>query len=229
MSLPGTYVPDVPQGTQQINNTQQPINTNFQDIYDFMAVNHTNFNTTDTFGTHTIVDFVTQTGAPGTGASEVALYNQIASNGVPELFVQYANNAGSVQLTPISSSSSSTTAVSAGSFYWATTANYVYWMQFQNNVKMYQWLQSAPSIYSVPAPTVSPYTFSFPTASGAPAFTQTPFNVQISIMAGVNPATAIGYSYCCLPISASQFHLYYTGTPSSSASPFQVFMTAIGV
>ena len=94
MALSSIYTPNTPQGTQQVNNTQQPINDNFQDIASLFAVNHVPFNTADDFGKHNFVNFVTQSSDPTTASAEMALYTKAVSgdtNGV-ELFYRYPSN-----------------------------------------------------------------------------------------------------------------------------------------
>ncbi len=101
------YTNNVPQATQQRNSTQQPINYNFQDINQFIAVNHESFNTVDIFGNHTIVDFFAQNADPTTGANEIAMYSKPTSdtNG-QQLFYRYPNNGQIAQLTSASASGS---------------------------------------------------------------------------------------------------------------------------
>ena len=111
MALSGTYVSNIPQGTQQINNTQQPMETNFQDIYELIEVNHVPFNTANTFGRHNFVSYVEQTSAPSTSSTQMALFSQINSSGSVSLFYRYPNSGTINSLTQATSGPSSGTFV----------------------------------------------------------------------------------------------------------------------
>lgn len=118
------YTVNTPQPSQQINSTQTPIYNNFQDISQFINVNHVGFNTADTFGTHNVVDYYAQSADPTTGTNEIALYAKPTNDaGGQELFYRYANNGQVVQLTPDSTSTAGTgtgtgsTSAGSGTFY----------------------------------------------------------------------------------------------------------------
>lgn len=115
MPLP-IYNPLTPFGSDQINNTQQPINNNFQAIFDLIGVNHADFNTADTFGKHEVVDYYNQSTDPSTGSNEIALYSKsVASDpNILELFYRYPSNGAVYQLSPGGSTSSSQSAALAG-------------------------------------------------------------------------------------------------------------------
>jgi hypothetical protein len=63
MALPGGYS-DTPLATQQINQTQAPIRTNFMDINVLVAVNHVSFNDPVNFGKHNVSDYIGQVNTP---------------------------------------------------------------------------------------------------------------------------------------------------------------------
>lgn len=90
IQLSGTYVPTVPTATQQINNTQQPIETNFQDISELIGINHIPFNTANTFGKHNYIDYLSQSSAPGCSTGQMVMFAQTV-NGVNQLAYQYPN------------------------------------------------------------------------------------------------------------------------------------------
>lgn len=117
MSLPYIYTPDTPQGFQQINNTQGPVNFNFQDISTLMAVNHVPFNTANDFGKHNFITYYNQSSEPSTGPTDIAIFSENTGNGL-QLYYRYPNNGNIYALSSTSpqpaASTSSTTQPTAG-------------------------------------------------------------------------------------------------------------------
>ncbi len=122
-TLPGSYTPNVPLGNQQINNTQQPIETNFQDIADLVAINHIPFNTADTFGKHNFVTYYNQTLAPGASTNQIVVFSRKTSNGV-QLFYQYPNNS---TIYPLSGGGNSNNLIWTGGVAQANISPYFYY------------------------------------------------------------------------------------------------------
>lgn len=91
MSLTSPYVSNVPQGNQQINTTQQPIKNNFQDIYDYVSINHVPFNTANDFGKHNYVSYYNQAAIPGASTNQMVFFSQQTTNEFG-LFYQYPNS-----------------------------------------------------------------------------------------------------------------------------------------
>jgi len=58
------YNPNTPLATQQINQTQAPIQTNFASIMQLIDINHVDFSDPINFGKHLVTDFVPQINTP---------------------------------------------------------------------------------------------------------------------------------------------------------------------
>ncbi len=217
-TLPGSYSLNTPQGTQQINNTQGPINTNFQAISTLFSVNHVGFNVVDNFGTHTVVDYHIQTSDPTTSSTEIAMYSKAVDNvNTMELFYRYPNNGNVVQLTgsttvtPDNSGSGSGGEVITVGSTSSTAIQYPTYQYLSNGI-----LLVAGYTYSY-FPTTSPGSaiFTFPTISGFPQFTQTPFNMGFSLNwegTGQSNSQSVGEVYIT-PLSATTFSINYIGNP----------------
>lgn len=239
-TLPGSYSLNTPSGNQQINNTQSPINTNFQDINSLFAVNHIGFNVTDTFGTHNVVDYYVQSSDPDTSSTEIAMYSKAVDNtNTMELFYRYPSNGNIVQIT----GSTTVTIENSGS---GTGGNNYANIATSSSVFSagYQYLANGLLIiygncfaYS---PTTSPGSaiFTFPNIAGFPQFSQTPFNMGFSLDwqgTGQSVSQSVGEVYIT-PLSATTFSVHYIGNPYpqtvAGVPPyysFQVDFFAIGV
>ncbi len=235
MSLPYTYVPNVPQGSQAIDATQPPINGNFQDIADLMAVNHIGFNTVDTFGKHSFVSYVNQLVDPVTSSTEMALYSKLVSgdSNLSEMFYRYPSSGAIVQLTgsPVTGQSSGG-AGSGGliSAYYPTDANSSnswgsgYYQYLSNGVLMMQWNYNNNVTTSV-SPT-TPFVVAIPHGSGIPSFTQTPFNLQLG-GAGGNSTTLAINEFAVVATSSTTINMYYNSTNKSGI--YSGTIIAIGI
>ncbi len=235
MSLPNIYVPNVPQGNQQINNTQAPIEGNFQDIYDLLAINHIPFNTANTFGKHTFVDYVQQNSDPSTLSTEMALYCKSVTNDPKnlELFYRYPNSGSIVQLTNNGSSSSSSSGLTSGGQFIASGSVPLggavtgFWQYLSGGVLF---MTFGLSNY-VSSSTSSPYTFTFPTGLSTtgvpiPQFTQTPFNMQVtSNITQYN----VNVNYAITPTSKTGGIVYYNGPFNVNSTISSIVVTAIGI
>src|ERR1700678_2279788 len=196
MPLPSNYTSTVPQGTQQINNTQQPINYNFQDIAALLAINHVGFNTADTFGTHNFINFITQGTDPTTASAEMALYTKAVSGDVndAELFYRYPNNGSVLQLTGNSSSGSTG---SAGGLFTGTAtypADIGYpavgtWQYLANGILFMSWSVANGYYASNSNSTTSPMKVYIPNSTNCyttkgsstmPTFATAIYNMQIT-------------------------------------------------
>lgn len=241
MSLPGIYTADVPQGNQQINNTQQPINTNFQDIYNLLAINHVPFNTANTFGQHNYVSYIQQGSDPSTSSTELALYSKSVSNdpNLLELFYRYPSNGQVVQLTPFGTTSGGGTITSGGTF---TINNsllpnsgfgYVvsgFWQYLTNNTLVITGYIS--NYYTQPIS--SPFTINFPgglpvmSGSVCPSFKNTPYCILLTANSGYSSGNPL--ISAINPTSNSTATAYYQGTIAPAPSTiYTVGITIIGV
>jgi hypothetical protein len=243
MPLSYSYVPGVPQGNQQINNTQNPIKDNFYDIYDLIAVNHVGFNVADTFGRHNLISYIGQATDPSTSSNDMALYSKSVtndSNGL-ELFYRYPNNGNIVQLTGVTNSSSSSTsnsgASTGGTFAASGTVPYGsavngYWQYLYNGVLLKSFTVSS-YISTTPVPT-SPFVVTFPSGSypggvTVPAFSQTPFNIQIAATTPQGGTAGDNYMYSVEIVDATTALVYYQGDFVYGSTTAGLYMTVIGI
>lgn len=232
MSLLYNYTPDVPQGTQQINNTQQPINYNFQDISQFIDVNHTPFNTADTFGTHTVVDYFTQSTIPTTLSTEIALYAYNPTASTPQLYYTYQNNGTTIQLTGSTTQTASSTGSGGGQVYNSSFAGYAGWQYISGGLLM-KWGQVAISTtYTGGTQTTI---FNYPTGSGIPAFSTTPIHMEFcpQYPNGNQPPIQTPYGNISIAsVSTTQFSFTWNplpyGTSGTQYFGFSILWMAIG-
>lgn len=227
MSSPLTnlYTPNVPQGTQQINNTQQPIQYNFGDIAQLFAVNHVPFNTANTFGNHTVIDYFSQSSDPSTEANEIAVYakNVTGDTNISELFYRYPNNGNVVQLTGTTTTTEQTITGPSGYQYssqssiYQVTNYYIqnYGFQYLPGGSLMKW----GILWCVPTTQTGTITINFPIPPNGyvamPTFNVTPFHFEFS---GNYPSGYYGqvlpYGEIQLsPVSTTQFSVQYNQQP----------------
>lgn len=219
-NLSYTYTASVPQGTQQINQTQTPIENNFEDIAQLFAVNHTPFNTSlvpdANVGLHNLVTYFGQVSNPTAVAGAINMYSKPVANdpNLYELFYQYPS--GTVaQLTGLQSTNSTNASVNSGGIVVLPTSG---------NPVLFQYLSGGLLLMSGSGVSFGSKTgtniFSFPVAAGLPVFTQTPFIMQFA------NAYSGGGIFCSInPISATQFSI----TTGTSAIGGTFAWLAIGV
>lgn len=221
MALP-TYTPNVPQGSQQINNTQQPINTNFQDIYDLIAVNHVPFNTADDYGKHNFISYCFQDSDPSTGSAEMAVYSKIVNDSnAAELFYRYPDNGTIVQLTGLSTGGSSTGEGSGATYPSGTTTDGQSYYAGSWQKTQYGIIIMTGYIY-VSSPT---FTVTIPSGGSIPQMS-TIFNVVCGTQAPSQSSyTGTPNLYTVNIISNTQFTIYM----GSGETTNSVTWTLIGV
>ncbi len=182
---------DTPLATQQINQTQAPIRTNFQSIESLVDVNHVDFADPINFGKHNVTDFVGQPNTPlgsvpafitGLPTTEFNIYNTIPNGsavltGVPnqgypvtlltnELIVERALQGAETKntFTPITARGQITDAT--GDHGWA----------FLPSGILLKW----GYVFYNPAGATNTYdTFTYPTAVSIPIFSIV-FNVSLT-------------------------------------------------
>lgn len=249
MSLSSAYTPNTPQPTDQINNTQQPIQGNFQDIYDLLAINHIPFNTVDTFGRHAYVNYVNQGSDPSTLSGEIALYSKSVENNTSktELFYRYPSNGQIVQLTNASSTSAGSTTQSRGGYFIndntqtsiGPSVAYGYFQYLSNNILFMSFCLSSFSTSTTsvePSPDGGFYVYfpqgNYSSPSGTitvPSFTQTPFNIQIAATTNSGVQGKDGY-YATTSVRLSDTTRCTIATSSGSPTNFYpITITLIGV
>lgn len=232
-----TYVTNVPLGNQQINNTQETIKDNFQDIYNLVGINHINFNTPNTFGTHNIVDYFSQTIDPSTADNEIAMYAKYVQNdsNISELFYRYPNNGSVIQLTGQATNTQTGIGSGGGQVYltYGTPAQ-IGWQYLTNGMLMMWGLTSNFSPTTASGAATFGYLEYAP--SGVPSFSATPFHMQFcmqypgSLSGGVQPPYGQVY---ITPISSTEFTINFVGNPYGTDTGlyynWSAFWLAIGV
>ncbi len=234
MPLSNNYVPNVPLAGQQINNTQAPIEGNFQDIYDLLSINHVPFNTVNTFGRHNFVSYVNQSTDPLTSIGEMALYSKATtgSNQTSELFYRYPNNGSIVQLTGSTSTGGSTT---SGGYFFSTSGSQLgdpgsgYWQYLSGGILIMNFYLSN---YVTSGNSTSPYTFTFPGGISyngltVPSYTQPPFNAQIT--GQFEGASGTNVNYGVTITNNSSGTIYYNGPMNINSTIYPVLVTLIGI
>ena len=231
------YIPDIPQGNQQINNTTNSIQQNFQYIYDIMAINHVPFNTANDFGKHNFVSYLTQTSDPATGSEEIALYSKLVANdlNIAELFYRYPNNGTVVQLTGNGSGGGGGGSTKTGGYFQVSSTSQLgypsvgYWQYMSNGVLLMSWSMSN----YVDKTYTSPYQIIFPcgytdtiTGTQLPSFTQNPFVLQLT---GWSAQYGTSINYAAVITSKTTANIYYNGSFNKGSSIPSIVCTAIGI
>lgn len=229
MSLQSNYIPNVPQGNQQINNTQEAIKDNFQCIYDLLAVNHVPFNTPDDFGKHKYVSYYNQLNDPSAGNNQIVLYSKIENNSFSLLY-KYPNSSIANQLVSNVQSSGEVDPGGDGS-------GFISIVGFASSG--YQYL-SGPilmifGIFRISTPNNSvvastTQTFSFASLGVNAAFTNTPFHIEVMpVMISTLGVPATSYARTSGFVKATPIdNLTFSITIQNSTSgSFQVL--AIGI
>ena len=95
-----SYTLNMPQGTQTLAQTQQPINDNFSVINSTISTNHVPLTdgTAANRGKHNLVVMPVQAAGPVTGATETAIYTKSLA-GTPTVYFRKNNSGTEVQMT----------------------------------------------------------------------------------------------------------------------------------
>jgi hypothetical protein len=104
------YNTSIPQGTNPILQSQKQIFSNYQQISQIFAANHFPLpGDQDYLGQHVVLTMRPQMADPTTSSTQIALYNKLDVNSIPELFFRPNNSQTAIQLTypSINTSSSS--------------------------------------------------------------------------------------------------------------------------
>lgn len=219
MALPSSYSPNVPVGIQQINNTQSPININFQDIYDAMGVNHIAFNIED-YGKHFQVNYYNQNSDPTSPVSaSVSMYSKQVNDdtNVLELFYQYPNGTVAQLPTSNTSSSSSTSTNGNGGIEYSSYPfpGYVGYQYLSGGLLMKFGIGYSQEPITNTSGIVETLTANFPTSVTLPIFTQTPYIMQAGIDFANTGSSQLNLSYPTIhsigAVSATQYKWYQGG------------------
>lgn len=94
-----SYNPNIPASGEKINASRPEIQENFNQIYNFVNVNHEVFDSAAGQGKHKFITFTTQAVAPAPGGTEIALYAATGTTGNTELFIKNGSTATTYQMT----------------------------------------------------------------------------------------------------------------------------------
>lgn len=227
-NLTYTYTATVPQGTQQINLTQTPIENNFADIAQLIAVNHTPFNTVAvpdaTPGLHNLVTYYAQAADPAPVSNAINVYSKAVANDPNkyELFYQYPN--GTVQ--QLSGQNTSSGSGSGGGIVnIAATGNTGY--QYISGGLLMKWGAYVNGYITTTG--VITLNVPFPAQSPIPVFSSTPFHMEWQISGGggvgMNPPYGV---YSVIPTSATNFTITANSGGANSTPYVSIYWMAIG-
>jgi hypothetical protein len=199
-----TFSTNVPQAAQKISATQVPIQNNFQAVNELIAVNHVGFTDPDYYGMHTYLSLPAQGSAPTTSSSEMAIYCAASTGANPyEIYYRYPSDGTIVQLSGSSTSTGSGTGVSTPGYAYLSSTVFLMW-------------GTATGI------TTGANTITFPTTSGFPTFSSTPYQIYYT-QASVASSYVIG-SY----ISSSSTTQFVLEVPTSGFAT-SIYWLALGV
>ncbi len=230
MSLPYSYVPAIPQGNQQVNNTQSPIKNNFYDIYDIYAVNHIPFNTPDEFGKHFNINYYNQNSDPGGIPSAISLYSKAVVNdtNILELFYQYPNgNVAQLNNTTEQIIPPPPTNTNGGIIYSTNpTPGYTGYQYLSGGLLMkFGFAYLGPYTPGASTPPVMYY--NFPLDPSIPVFSTTPYTMQWGLQKGNTANTPAKPTITGIfPFSSTQFQYQLVGDTYSLA---YIYWLAIGI
>lgn len=106
-----TYTRSIPNSGESLGGTRDRIRTNFEEIFDVVAINHTNFNELGE-GKHKFLQMPIQASAPTTAASEGGFYTKTVS-GAAQAFFRSESNGSEYQMTSVSDANIATFAVNS--------------------------------------------------------------------------------------------------------------------
>ncbi len=109
------FDPNTPNAADPMQNTQPIILENFRAMAEYVAVNHSPFNSSDS-GKHKFISLPNQDNVPTTAASEVAMFTQATPSGPNdcELFLEGPGNNSENVITPVQISNVSTPPATGG-------------------------------------------------------------------------------------------------------------------
>lgn len=196
-----TFSTDIPQASQKISATQQPIDNNFSSINELFNVNHVGLYDPNNYGKHTYTSFPIQGSDATTTSTQMAIYAKSSTdaNGA-ELFFRYPSNGTVLQLT-----GGGVTGGSGGSGY-----------SYITNSLLLKWGQASVN-------TTGSTVITFPTAGGIPAFTSGPQTINYTPAANYT-MTASSAWIDTLTTTTFTFHAPASGTFCNS-----IYWYAIGV
>ncbi len=195
-----TFSTNIPQAAQKISATQAPIMSNFQAINEWVNVNHVGFTDAVNYGKHTYTSLPFQNSDPATLSGEMALYckQTVSGPNASEIFYRYPSNGTVVQLTGSSTGSS--------------TAGFAY----MSSTVFMKW-GTATGIVNGANVIV------FPTTSGYPAFSSTPY--QIYFTAATDYTNLTSTAPYISASSTTQFTLQVNATNYATS----IYWLALGV
>ena len=224
-SLSGSYTSNVPLATQQTNNSQPLIGTNFSDIANLISVNHIPFNTSDTFGQHNYVTYYNQTVIPSAATNQMVIYSTVNDDGTTALNYQYPNSSTVYTIASGNNAGSSNGGNGAG-YGGSVYGGYQY---LAGSILMQFTLCVVTATPSGNLDYSGTQTFSW-SATGSPGFTQTPFYIEafpVNIGTSGVPATEAALSTGFIEVIAID-NLTFTITVESTTN-VEFYAMAIGL
>ena len=197
-----TFSTNIPQSAQKVSATQAQIESNFQAIKELINVNHVGFTDAVNYGKHTFTSLPFQVSDPTTLSGEMALYckQTVSGPNAAEIFYRYPSNGTVVQLTG--------NLTSGG----AATNGYAY----MSSTVFIMW-GTATGIVN------GSNTITFPTTSGYPAFSTTPY--QIYFTAATNYSNLTSTAPYISSSSTTQFTFQVNATNYATS----IYWLALGV
>lgn len=201
------YSPNTPKGSDIRSYTQPIIQANFQTLSDAIDVNHTGFSDT-TPGLHSLITFTQQSVDPDTAADQMALYAKAINDpNKTGLFARYPSNGRVVQID------GSVADDGSGGQLFSPSASFQGWQYLSGGILM-KWGYSGPLQQAF-----GTLTYSFPVISPIPAFTTTPFHMEMC------PLQGVGQQVFIQPINNLTYSVQIAG---SSVTPVQFVWMALG-
>lgn len=155
------YNPNIPQPTDKLSDSQANLLENFEQLNTYLNVNHTPIDGTSNQGKHKFITLPNQTSSPGTLPTEAAIFSQQGTTSLTtELVWQRQNNGDSINFTEFSNT--------------ATDG----WTRLPSGILM-KWMNVS---VSADAGTNVSVFMTWPTTSGQPVFTDTPFQFIPTIL-----------------------------------------------
>lgn len=199
-----TFATNIPQASQKISATQGPIQSNFQAISELINVNHVGFTDLVNYGKHTYLSLPSQSVAPTTTSTEMAIYCGPSTGANPyEIYYRYPSSGTIVQLSGSGTSTGSGSGVATSGYGYLSSTVFMKW-------------GTATGIAT------GTNTITFPTGSGIPVFSTTPY--QIYFTPAASQTTYLIGSY----ISSSTTTQFTLQVPTSGFAT-SIYWLALGV
>jgi hypothetical protein len=173
---------DTPLATQQINQTQAPIRTNFQSIEQLVDINHVDFSDPVNYGKHAVVAFFNQATPLVPPSTDINVFcSQFTATSQAELFLQRSSGA----LYPITAANIGSSGGNSYGWTYFPSGIIIKWGQINGNFPNGTWQQ-----------------FTYPTSANIPVFTNV-FNVSLQSVSTDVPPGSQQYTYNYLTVASN--------------------------